>query len=148
LGYSNNLNLANKQAMKFVTIKESHYQTDLVVLKTRLESEGIECRFKNELTAQVLNHIPSFLVELQVPEKDVPRVKEIMIENGDLMKENTKVVCPKCGSEKVKIKLSFAKRIGLVLSIFPLLLFRELPVDKLFRKSNFVCKDCKNVFAL
>jgi hypothetical protein len=35
--------------MKFVTVKESHYLADLTVLKSRLESEGIECRLKNEL---------------------------------------------------------------------------------------------------
>ena len=74
--------------MKYVTVKESHYQTDLVVLKSRLESEGIECRFKNELTSQVLNYIPSFLVELQVPEEDVPRVKEILTETRDLQGDN------------------------------------------------------------
>jgi len=75
--------------VKFITVKESHYQNDLVVLKSRLESEGIFCRFKNELTTQVLSHIPSFLVELQVPEEDVPRVKEILIETGELQAENT-----------------------------------------------------------
>lgn len=99
--------------MKFVTIKESHYQTDLVVLKSRLESEGIECCFKNELTTQVLNYIPSFLVELQVPEEDVPKVKEIMTETGDLQTENVKLVCPKCGSENVKLKVSVVKWIQL-----------------------------------
>lgn len=70
--------------MKFVTIKESHYQTDLVVLKSRLESEGIQCLLKNELTSQVLNHIPSFLVELQVPEADLERVRGILEEIGEL----------------------------------------------------------------
>lgn len=127
--------------MKFITVKESHYQTDLVVLKTRLESEGIECRFKNELTAQVLNHIPSFLVELQVREIDVPRVKEILIESGDLLPGNSIPFCLECGSENLKMKLSFAKRIGL----FFLVLYAtatNLPVDKLFKRAKYYCKDC------
>jgi len=127
--------------MKFVTIKESHYQADLVVLKSRLESEGIECRFKNELTTQVLNYIPSFLVELQVPEDDVPRVKEIMTETGELQAENVKLVCPKCGSENVKIKVSFIKKIQVVFSIL-LALDTNVPMDKLFKKAKFYCKDC------
>jgi transposase-like protein len=127
--------------MKFVTIKESHYQTDLVVLKSRLESEGIECRFKNELTTQVLNYIPSFLVELQVPEEDVPKVKEIMTETGDLQTENVKLVCPKCGSENVKLKVSVVKWIQLFFSV--LLAFdTNAPMDKLFKKSKYYCKDC------
>jgi len=127
--------------MKFITIRESHYQNDLVVLKSRLESEGIYCRFKNELTAQVLGHIPSFSVELQVPEEDVPRVKEILIETGEFQTENTKLVCPKCGSDKVKIKVSFFKKIQVVFS----LLFAfdtNVPMDKLFKRAKFYCKDC------
>jgi transposase-like protein len=133
--------------MKFVTIKESHYQTDLVVLKSRLESEGIECRFKNELTSQVLNYIPSFLVELQVPEEDVPRVREILTETGDLQTVNVKLVCPKCGSEKVKMKVSVVKWIQLGFSVF-LTLDTNLPMDKLFKKSKFYCKDCRKEYIL
>jgi hypothetical protein len=40
--------------MKFVTIKESHYQNELVVLKSRLESEGIDwirCSKRRNITA-------------------------------------------------------------------------------------------------
>lgn len=64
--------------MKFITIKSSHYASDLVVLKGRLEAEGITCWLKNELTTQVMSHIPSFVVELQVAEVDLERVKEIL----------------------------------------------------------------------
>lgn len=131
--------------MKFVTVKESHYQTDLVVLKSRLESEGIKCRFKNELTSQVLNYIPSFLVELQVPEDDVPRVKEIMTETADLQAENMNLVCPKCGSEKVKMKVSALKWIKLFFSIL-FVLDTNVRMDKLFKKSKYYCKDCKSEF--
>lgn len=73
--------------MKFVTIKESHYAAELAVLKSRLESEGIGCRLKNELTTQVMNHIPSFVVELQVWESDLERVKQILTEIGELPNE-------------------------------------------------------------
>ena len=127
--------------MKFVTVKESHYQNDLVVLKSRLESEGIFCRFKNELTTQVLNHIPSFLVELQVPEDDVPRVREILIETGDLQPENAIAICPKCGSENMKMKLSIAKRVQLFFLILYTLLL-NVPMDRFFKKANYYCKDC------
>lgn len=69
--------------MKFITIKESHFLSDLTVLKSRLESEGIECRLKNELTTQVLSHIPSFVVELQVSEHDLEKVIEILKHIGE-----------------------------------------------------------------
>lgn len=127
--------------MKLVTIKSSHYQTDLVVLKSRLESEGIDCMLKNELTTQVLNHIPSFLVELQVFEKDLPRVNEILIETGEIQSENTKTVCTECGSKNVKLKVSILKKIQLFFSIL-YALTTNVPMDKLFRKAKYYCKDC------
>jgi hypothetical protein len=132
--------------MKLITIKEAHNQIDLVVLKSRLESEGIYCRFKNELIAQILNHIPAFWVELQVPEEDVPRVREIMIETGDLVPEDSKLVCSRCGSEKVKLKLSVFKRVGLFFSILYAIV-TNVPMDKLFKKAKYYCRDCGEVFA-
>jgi len=132
--------------MKFVTIKESHYQSDVVVLKSRLESEGIECRLKNELTTQIINYVPSFLVELQVPETELEKVRQIMVENGEWQAETKKAACPQCGSEKIKLKLSFAKRIKLYLSVFYTLLGSNVPVDKLFKKTRFYCPDCGNEF--
>jgi hypothetical protein len=58
--------------MQLVTIKESHYASDLAVLKSRLESEGIECFLDGELTSQVLSHIPSMSAKLQVYDTDLP----------------------------------------------------------------------------
>ncbi|PLW99529.1 MAG: hypothetical protein C0591_02615 [Marinilabiliales bacterium] len=64
--------------MKFVTIKESHAVSDLLVLKSKLESEGITCFLKNELTTQIMSHMATFTVELQVSSSDVKKAKEIM----------------------------------------------------------------------
>jgi len=66
--------------MRLVTIKESHQASDLIILKSRLEAAGIECYLKNELTTQVLNYLPSMLVELQVSDADLVKVQEIMQE--------------------------------------------------------------------
>ena len=63
---------------KFVTIKESHIASDLLVLKSKLESEGIACFLKNEFTTQIMSHMPTFMVELQVSSADVKRAMEIM----------------------------------------------------------------------
>lgn len=64
--------------MRFITIKKSHNEIDLIVLKSRLESEGIKCFMRNEFTNQILSHMPTFEVELQVLETDIERVKEIL----------------------------------------------------------------------
>lgn len=66
--------------MGLVTIKKSHIESDLLVLKSKLESEGIKCYFRNEFTTQIMNYLPSFEVELQVSDSDLERVKEILSE--------------------------------------------------------------------
>ncbi|SHE76741.1 Putative signal transducing protein [Mariniphaga anaerophila] len=133
--------------MKFITIKESHYVSDLAVLKSRLESEGIQCRLKNELTTQVINYIPSMQVELQVAESDLDRVKQILVETGELPESAGKTVCPKCGSEKVKMKLSFKKRVQVLFSVIAAALFiTSLPMDKIFANARFKCLECGNEF--
>ncbi|GAA4290092.1 putative signal transducing protein [Aestuariibaculum suncheonense] len=66
--------------MKFITIKKSHFETDLLILKGRLESEGIVCFLKNQYTTQTMNYMPTFEVELQVLEKDLDQVQSLMLE--------------------------------------------------------------------
>ena len=67
--------------MSLVTIKKSHVESELLVLKSRLESEGIICYFRNEYTTQIMNYLPSFEVELQVSELDLEKAREIMIKS-------------------------------------------------------------------
>ena len=66
--------------MSLITVKRSHIETDLLILKSRLESEGIKCYLRNEFTTQIMNHMATFDVELQVSDLDLERVKEIMTE--------------------------------------------------------------------
>tara|TARA_Y100001935_G_C16885344_1_gene304526 strand:- start:119 stop:331 length:213 start_codon:yes stop_codon:yes gene_type:complete len=66
--------------MSFITIKESHYESDLLVLKSRFESEGIRCRLKNEYTTQVMSHLATFVAELQVWDEDLEKAQKIINE--------------------------------------------------------------------
>jgi len=66
--------------MSLITIKKSHIEADLLILKGRLESEGIKCYLKNEFTTQIMSHMATFDVELQVSDSDLDRVKEILAE--------------------------------------------------------------------
>ncbi|HEY9115722.1 MAG TPA: DUF2007 domain-containing protein [Bacteroidales bacterium] len=69
--------------MEFITIKSSHYASDLAVLQSKLQSYGINCYLKNEFSAQVLTHLPNSLVELQIAEADLAKVQELIEENGE-----------------------------------------------------------------
>jgi hypothetical protein len=66
--------------MSFITIKKSHLEGDLLVLKSALESEGIKCYLKNEFTTQIINFMPTFVVELQVSISDFEKAKLIINE--------------------------------------------------------------------
>jgi len=66
--------------MGFVTIKSSHVETELLVLKSRLEAEGIQCFMKNEFSTQIMTHMANFMVELQVLDTDATRAKNIALE--------------------------------------------------------------------
>ncbi len=69
--------------MSLITIKESHVELDLLVLKSRLESEGIKCFLKNEFTTQIMSHMATFVVELQVSSSDLERAQEIIKETEE-----------------------------------------------------------------
>lgn len=64
--------------MSLITIKRAHLESELLVVKSKLESEGITCYLRNEFTTQIINYMPSFEVELQVSENDLERAIEIL----------------------------------------------------------------------
>lgn len=66
--------------MSYITIKKSHLEGDLLVLKSALESEGIKCYLKNEFTTQIINFMPTFVVELQISISDFEKAKTIINE--------------------------------------------------------------------
>ena len=66
--------------MKLITIKKAHLESEISVLKSKLEAEGIRCFLKNEYITQVINFMPSFVMELQVSEFDLDEALEILKE--------------------------------------------------------------------
>ena len=130
--------------MKFVTVKESHYAADLQILKSRLESEGIKCFVEGELTSQVLNHIPVMQAELKVHESDIEKVKAILIEIGEWNKDS-KIICPKCGSEKYRVKRSLKDKLKLlVAAIISAVTFT--PLNQNLPSTKLICEYCETEF--
>ncbi|MBI9066631.1 MAG: DUF2007 domain-containing protein [Salinivirgaceae bacterium] len=131
--------------MQFITIKESHNATDLLVLKSKLESEGISCYLKDELTTQVLNYIPAMTVELQVADKDIERVKEIMEEIGEKLVDYKTLICPNCDSENIKVKNSFKNAIK-ILTTFFITIITFTSIGNIFKKVDYKCMNCDHEF--
>lgn len=65
------------------------HPTELVILRIRLESEGIECLVLDELTAQVNPFYSNAIggVKLQVKESDAPRAINILKDSGYIKDE-------------------------------------------------------------
>jgi hypothetical protein len=64
--------------MQFVTVKTSHFEAELQVLKLKLQSEGIHCILHNEYTTQVMNYMPAFNVELKVDKSHFQKALSII----------------------------------------------------------------------
>jgi transcription initiation factor TFIIIB Brf1 subunit/transcription initiation factor TFIIB len=64
--------------MGLVTVKSAHLESDLLVLRSKLESAGVKCHLRNEFTTQIMNYMPTFEVELQVSEQQIDKALEII----------------------------------------------------------------------
>jgi len=67
--------------MSWRTIHQSQFESDLLVLKSKLESEGIRCNIKNVFGAQFIAPGPATLVDLQVHEDDLQNLRQL-VEDG------------------------------------------------------------------
>jgi DNA-directed RNA polymerase subunit M/transcription elongation factor TFIIS len=131
--------------MKFITVKESNNISDLLVLKSKLESEGINCRIKDELSSQVLNYLPSMSAKLQVVEDDIEKVIEIIKESGEIKTETKTPFCPNCRSKKLEVKLNLYFILNFLLSlIIAVLTFRS--IDSISKSIQYKCTDCATRF--
>lgn len=73
-----------------VTIKNSDVPTELIIAKTYLEANGIQCFMKDEL----INQVHPFAIggaKLQVDEEDAMRAAELLIEGGFAKKEDFEI---------------------------------------------------------
>lgn len=76
----------------FVTVLTVQYPQQLWIIKGRLESEGIPCFVKDELTVQAYNLYSNAVggVKLQVQQQDVVKAVEILTELGYIRDEPVK----------------------------------------------------------
>jgi hypothetical protein len=73
-----------------VTIRTFTYPSELLIIRTKLESEGIYYFVKNELITQVHPYLSTAVggLELQVREEDVSRTLRIFKENNWIRDED------------------------------------------------------------
>ena len=73
----------------FTTVATFNFPSEMHSARALLETEGIECFTKDELTAQVHNFYSQAIggVKLQVREDDAERAKELLIQGGYIKEE-------------------------------------------------------------
>jgi hypothetical protein len=66
--------------MSFTTIKKADNPDELEKIKKRLESNGVECKIRNEMPDQVINVVPTPMVELMVKKDQFGKASNILKE--------------------------------------------------------------------
>lgn len=104
---------------KWITIKTFTLPTDAAVLRTRLESEGIECFVTNEITAQVNLFLSNAVggVQLQVKEEDWNDAMAILKEGGYYIEEDTKPSKAWIKIDRITSKIPLLNKASLLLRL-------------------------------
>ena len=130
--------------MKLITVNTYTLPHELAIHRSKLESMGIDCFVRDELTVQVNNFYSNALggIKLQVKESDFDDAREILKEQFDLKADysESKVKCPNCGSGNIEGK-GLNGKISLVI-----LMITGLPIP--IFKSKLKCFDCDGVFKI
>ena len=129
---------------ELVTISTYVFPHELDLDRTKLESYGIECFTKDEMTVRVHNFYSNAVggIKLQVRRPDVEKAKEILSHHPDISGEynESKIKCPKCNSGNVG-GVGLNGKISMVL-----LLLTGLPIP--IFSSKFHCFECHEEFKL
>ena len=138
----------------FITIKTFTYPHEAAVLFSKLESEGIECFLKDELTTQINPFYSNAIggVKLQVRVNDFERASQILTDGGYPPDEKIEVSKSYLKLDSITSKIPFIKnmRLELRLSIIiptiliiivSILYYRSLPSTKEELLGNTWCVD-------
>lgn len=130
--------------MNLVTINTYTFPHELAIHKSKLESMGIECFVKDELTVQVHNFYSNAIggIKLQVKEDDAEAAIEILTTEFDLEADYSESLlkCPHCGSGNIAGK-GLNGKLSLVL-----LMLTGLPIPIFQSKAK--CFDCHKEFRI
>ena len=131
--------------LELVTIFTSDNLPEIDIMKSFLESNGIQCSVSNEFIDQAnpLYSVATGGIQLKVRKEDVAKAKELLASRTELVNSKDTPIdtqgqavplCPRCGSENIGNRLGTKK----CSFISTLLYFFYFPV---FRE-NWYCFDC------
>lgn len=130
--------------MTLITIKTFENAVDAHILRTKLESEGIECFIFDENTVSLnpLYNVAVGGVKLKIDEKDLDKARKIYeeINHKPFTDENDEIItCPKCHSSNLYSGFRSFKNPG---GFFAMLLTIFFSIFPIYAKKVYRCKDC------
>lgn len=134
--------------MKLITLKTFDNGPEAHIVKSKLESEGINSFLfdENMVSLNPLYNITVGGIKLKINETDLERAQEILgaVENTPLTNETGEAIkCPKCGSANLFIGFKSMKGVKGIASLFFSIVFMVFPI---FFKSTYSCKECGTAF--
>ena len=134
--------------MKLITAKIFDNPIDAHLLKTKLESEGVNCFLFDEHTVSIDPLYSNAIggIKLKISAADIEKTREILneIEKTPYTNDNhVTVKCPNCGSHNLYAGFKSMKGLKGTFSIILSFLLMILPI---YHKSVFKCKDCNTEF--
>lgn len=131
----------------FVTIATYTYSSEALIIKAKLESEGIPVFMTDSLTIDIDPLVSNALggVRLKVKTKDEAKAKEVL---GSVLKysvsdEGEEIHCPECNSTKIHF-FSHVTNFKSLIALITGFLFGALPF---YTQYDYSCESCKTKFS-
>jgi len=126
--------------MRTVRLITSDSLTEAHIIKGRLLNEGIDCFLTNENFTNLMplyNNMLGSGIQIIINERDIVKAKDII--KDKIEPNNSKLICPNCGSENIGLGLGQRKVFKIFNIIIALISF--FPIGNL--KPKYYCKECK-----
>lgn len=132
-----------KEKMRTVRLITCDNVTEAHLIKGFLANEGINSFVSNENFSSLMPHYNNMLgsgVQIYVMESDYDKSRKLI---RDIWQpDNEKIVCPNCGSKKIKLGIGNSKIKKIINIVLALISF--FPLGNI--KARYYCKDCKEDF--
>ena len=130
----------------FVTVAKYTYSSEALIIKGKLESEGIEVFMADSLTIDIDPLVSNALggVRLKVLAQDEERAREILntIKDYSVNEKGAANHCPNCDSTKIHF-FTHVTGFKSLMAFLVGFLFGMLPF---YTRYDYTCEDCKTKF--
>ena len=133
----------------FTKIGSWQYSSEAIIIKGKLEAEGIEVFMADNFTIDTDPLVSNAIggVKLFVHTDDLEKAKEILAEVSrySVDDDGEKVVCPQCGSQTAQVFTTVSNKKSLAAFLFGFLIAGGLPI---YTKYKYRCNDCGHEFEI